>query len=374
MADGVIGGGVGTPVSPGSTIIGGVNVGSSAIPLCQYPAITGADECGFWGVRYDGQGNAACGYIWRKYQRDRLMSALAQAQESIENLLNYPLVPKFVEDRQVWGNPVLTKYARIIDFGRPVSYVIESGIAVDYNTEPATIGPFVIPDSAEPTELVVQHLDGSTVCIESMEVSGNFVTLYIPRCRLVNPDQADNPKEGWDYNDLDNFASTVNVHWHTVDTTVQAKAVFPNACTCTEDQHEACPQIVHQSVGIVDIRPLTWDDAAQRWKVAHWCGQPRFVDLYYRAGLLQPNSTLMNAVVRLAHTKLPAEPCGCEVVNQLWKQDMDRPEFVSFEQARCPFGDSDGAWYAYTQVMARRALRMSVFNSRQPRTNGYSTR
>ena len=122
-----IGSGVGTPVAPGTVTTYNPSLGSSSVPLHIYANIVGADECGFWGVRRDGQENAACGVIWRKYQRDRVMSALREAQETMQRVLGYPMVPTYVDEWAEYATPLVLQYARLIDFGVRTEVVCRAG-------------------------------------------------------------------------------------------------------------------------------------------------------------------------------------------------------------------------------------------------------
>jgi len=73
------------------------------------------------------------------------------------------------------------------------------------------------------------------------------------------------------------------------------------------------------------------------------------------------DTKLKMALVRLAHTLMPAEPCGCKIVQARWEQDRKIPAVVTREQLNSGFGAMDGAWFAYKVCQSARLKRMSVF-------------
>lgn len=361
------GSGVGTPVQPGVVTTYNPTLGSTSVPLHVYAQAVGADECGFWGVRRDGQEDAACGVIWRKYQRDRISSALREAQETMQRVLNYPMVPTYVDEWADYSNPLILKYARLINFGVRTEIQLEAASAVDHSTDPAVVGPILAPDTTISEIQVTHPSTGDVIYPERIEKSGDFITIYIPRCRMVKPALQDNPEFGLEYTDLTNFIETVNVSRVWLDTTAPAEVYCRTQCSCGDEQHPACVYIKNRPVSIVEIAPYRYEALTDTWIRSTWCCNPGYVYLHYLAGVETLPETLKTAQIRLAHTRLPEEPCGCEVVNQLWRRDMNQADFISLNQAQCPFGSTNGAWYAYQQSMLFRALRLQA-------TNGYPSK
>lgn len=290
------------------------------------------------------------------------MSALREAQETMQRVLGYPMVPTYVDEWAEYATPLVLQYARLIDFGVRTEVVLEAAASVDHATDPAVVGPILAPD-ADPSEIVVTHVStGDVIYPERIEKSGDFVTIYIPRCRMVLPSLWDNPATGWEYTDLSHFASTVNVSYVWLDTTAPAEVACRTTCTCGDERHPACLYARHKPAGIVEISPYKYDALTDAWVASKWCCAPGFVNLHYLAGAADLPEALRTAQIRLAHTRLPEEPCGCNIVNQLWKNDTNQADFISLNQAQCPFGSSNGAWYAYQQSMLFRSVRMKVAN------------
>jgi len=57
-----------------------------------------------------------------------------------------------------------------------------------------------------------------------------------------------------------------------------------------------------------------------------------------------------NAIIRLAHAKMPSEPCACDAASGMWKRDRNvivdgfgRP----MRGGLSIFGPEEGAWAAY---------------------------
>ena len=65
---------------------------------------------------------------------------------------------------------------------------------------------------------------------------------------------------------------------------------------------------------------------------------------------MEPDVQSLKAIMRLAHSRLPKEPCGgCEIVRGIWRQDRNIPEIIEHARFRNPYGETtDGAWYAWT--------------------------
>jgi hypothetical protein len=67
-----------------------------------------------------------------------------------------------------------------------------------------------------------------------------------------------------------------------------------------------------------------------------------------------------DAIVRLAHSKMPDEPCGCDMLQRHWKRDRNIPQVLTRERINCPFGLSDGAWFAYRQAATLKIWKASI--------------
>jgi hypothetical protein len=92
------------------------------------------------------------------------------------------------------------------------------------------------------------------------------------------------------------------------------------------------------TLGIVDVR----------YNSCTVCpGDYSHVLLNYYAGVERLTRRLETAIVRLAHSKMPQELCGCEIFRRMWMRDHEVPKILTQERVNCPFGMSDGAWTAW---------------------------
>lgn len=329
---------------------------SSAVRLAEYAQIIGYPECNFFGVNADIDTGFQCREIWTKNQRDLVAYYLAEAQDEIENEIGYFLSPKWTNgqqfiDWQSYRNPTVLRYAYFIAAGVEGNSDISLGEAVDNSTDPAVIGP-VATTVTDETEIRVYH-PGLDVEIDpsGIIISGGNVTIEIPRCRLVKQSVADNLTTGLDYDDLTNFESAVDIKRVYNDTSTDATFVYQKCNDCTDATKNVCIYPVNTRLSIVNL-PLG--------NCQNVCGcYPSFVKLNYYSGLQTLPRQAKDTIIRLAHSKMPNEPCGCAVVKMLWQRDNNVPDVLTAERLNCPFGISDGAWIAWKFAQSMKIMRGS---------------
>lgn len=350
----------------------------SAVRLARYAQRISYNECAFFGVATTGNDDYQCRKIWTKIQRDNIAFYLAEAEREIEDQLRYFLQPRWVVgllsdepnydprlvDEQAYRCKTTTKWGAIIEAGVRATSVMQSGVAVSYATEPATVT--VAVGAAAIDEVRVYH-PGTTVEIDpsAIVVSGGNYIISIPRCRLVKAALMDNDEAGLDYDTITNFEVTVDVARVYNDPSTNALLAHKNRCTnpaCAETTQTACLYFPNQYVGITEVQPATYDEDAAAWEracLSFRCNYPKITRFYYRAGLTYLDEQMEDSVIRLAHAKMPNEPCGCDVTQRMWERDRFVPSVISPERARNPFGLNDGAWAAWTYVRTR-ILRRAV--------------
>ena len=196
---------------------------------------------------------------------------------------------------------------------------ISLGVAVSHAADPAVVGPIATTVTDE-NEIIVFH-PGTDVEINpsAITISGGNVTIQIPRCRMVLASLAQTPADGLDYTDTTNFEQTVDVKRIYNDTSTQGELVYPHgkscgcvgtcSCSCGEDTDTACIYVRDSETGIVDVLKATysggvWSRATTR------CGCAQIARLNYYAGLDPLTPQAEDAIVRLAHSKMPDPPCG----------------------------------------------------------------
>lgn len=344
----------------------GLIIESGVISLARYAQIIGYAECAFFGVNAPGNVALACRTIWTLEQRRNIAKYLAEAQSAIEDVVRYPLSPKwFVNEEHDLRCPVMADWTRIIAAGVRAESVIEEGATVVLSSgnainDPASIAVATSVTNAD--EIHIYHPDSQAeIFPSSIAISGGTATIEIPRCRLV-ADQ-DNPPEGWEYADDANFLDEVDVRRVYNDPSTNATLVTQggtcNCGSCSEEIGTACMFITDKQIGAVSVRPATYTGAAWLTTSTLCRGYAR-VRLNYLAGLTTLSPLLEDAIVRLAHAKMPNEPCGCDVAQGVWKRDRNIPDLLTRERINNDFGLSDGAWAAWQIASSKKLLRAGV--------------
>lgn len=338
-----------------------------ALPLPRYAQIINYSECAFFGVRNPDDDTRACRQVWSEWQRDQIAHYLGEAQDEIEQVVRYPLNRRwFADEEHPYGCPTFTTWGHVVEAGVQATSTIVSGEAVDHTSDPATVGP-VATTVTDEDEIHIYH-PGSDVEIypSAISISGGNVTISIPRCRMVKESLVDNPTGGLDYDTVTNFESTVDIKRVYNDASTNAVLIWPCKCgngtcsaACTEKTQTACMYLDDLEVGIVSTKAANYSGGS--WATAAcYCDEPSKLQLNYRAGLASLTRQAEDAIVRLAHAKMPAEPCGCNVTQQLWKRDRNIPAVLTRERINCPFGLSDGAWTAWRFANAMKLFRGST--------------
>lgn len=353
----------GTPITPipgGTPTAVGASTSGSAISLVRYAQRLNLRECAFFGVRSDADGDYPCNDIWTKQQRDEIMFALLEAQDEIEQEAGFFLVPKWVtNERHVWkGKGIfVADHGRVIAGGVMSDTMILAGAGVVHALDPAVIGPIAGVTCAESDIHVFLPNSDIEVSPSAMALVGGALTINIPRCRLVAEAYLDNPPGGWDYNDVATWgAASVDIRCITNDVSTQASLVFRNqygatggVCdTCETDSETGCITVRQPAIGSVDVKRA--DYAAGVWTRKALCRWPDWADLNYLSGMNPITRQAEDTVIRLAHTKMPKEACGCDHARAAWDRDRHTPEILTAERINCTFGIMDGAWIAWQFV------------------------
>lgn len=360
---GIGGGGPGTVIAKA--------IPEACVSLARYAEICELNENAFWGIN-DGTDGGACQHIWTQKERNRIARYLAEAQEEIEQVTNYPLCPRwFADEQHPYGFPVHSKWGKVIEAGREASATIALATAPSYVTDPAVIGPIATTVTDE--DEVHVYYPGSTreITTDEVTIAGGNVTIKIPWCRLVDPASFDNPATGLAYADPTIYTPSVDVLRVYNDHSTEGGLVWPhrttsdctctcNACcgTCGEYAINACIYIRNTETGAMDLLPATYANAV--WTAACstcYCESPSYVRLNYKAGLNPITYQAEDAVIRLAHAKMPLPPCGCGLIQELWTRDRNTPEVLTAERLNCSFGLSDGSWVAWRFAHAMRLQR-----------------
>lgn len=373
------GSGTGTPVSGGGAgtvqAIPPVPWQNTAVPLHLYAQTLRLDECALWGVYYDGQQQYDCGTIWTPMKRWQLAHALAQAQLLMEQELGYPMVPTWIRGDTIDPDPRwydvqavpknlsfgITRWGMLQVFG--VKAETDLGEQeIDYDTEPATIA---IATDNPASEYQFFYPDTDVRIYPShVTTAANVHTFHFPKCRLVT--NYSNDETGWDFTESSNFLPGIDARrvYNDPSTNIEFVAAHRSSTGAYDPDGvrtvTAAAVVNNMSLGLFSGRIANYADGSWTTAGANCPGAPYDqMRLYYKAGLPALSTDFVINLIRLAHSLLPEEPCGCRTVTYLWSQDSKIPQVVTADRANCPFGISDGAWQAY-QFVRQRALRKAA--------------
>lgn len=351
-------------------VVFGTPVRTSVISLARYAEIINYTDCAFFGVAHEGNDNYACRKIWTKPQRDDVLFHLGEAQAEIEKVIGYPLAPKwFASEVHPFECNILTKNTHVIELG--IEATDDVGVlpaAVALGTDPATVTIVTALTSTDGIRVYYPDTDVE-ISPSDMVFSAGSLVISIPKCRLVEYAQRDNPASGLDYADASIYQTTVDVKRHYNDSSQQIIAVWPHGCNlscsasgCARYTEAACGTVVDPEIGEISYQFATY--SAGSWTVTRsiCCrGNPKKLEISYRAGTPELESIAEMAIIRLAHSKMPNQPCGCDVVHSMWKRDTEIPIVLSVERLECDFGLSNGAWMAWKFAGTLEVDRMTVF-------------
>ena len=344
----------------------------NAVTLPRYARIIGYTECAFFGVAHPANNRYECREIWLQHQRDEIEFYLAEAQEEIELVIDYPLKAKWFEEETPYSCPAITRWGNVIEAGIQAWSDLSLGLLVNHTTDPTvtTFTPASIISSNQLSSIHVFYPGTDLEIIpSSITLDGDGdVVITIPRCRMVGYDSLENPEHGWNYDDEDNFQDEIDVRLEYNDTSQQATLLWPHHCTdrcstseCSEGSQDACIYISNKEIGKVlvnaaEYRSGTWYIVRSNCNIK----TPVKMNLYYKAGLTTLTRIAESTIVRLAHSKMPTEPCGCEITQRLWKRDRRIPDILTKDRLECPFGLSDGAWTAWKFAQAIALVRGDI--------------
>lgn len=343
----------------------------AAVSMVRYAERIGYNECAFFGVRPLETTGYACREIWTKPERDLAEWALREAQEELEAELNYPIVPRWIAGE--WDparTPFLVRWGHVLEVGVLDDALISAAETVNYLqggppavlTDPALVGP-IDPGDCDPAEMHLFHVNTDLEVLPSavaVDAVTGEVTFSVPWCRLVAPALQDNPPEGWRYADVLTWgAPEVDVRCLSTDPSTQAVFRCEDPCNiCASTEVTGCLSVRNSVLGVMAAQRA--DYVGTSWVRRSLCCPPMGVSVNYKAGLAAPSRQAEDALIRLAHSKMPEEPCGCDVTQRLWKRDRNVPQVLTRERANCPFGISEGSWIAWRFAQTMRLVRGGV--------------
>ena len=298
-------------------------------------------------------------------QRDWIEYYLAEAQFEIEEAIHYNIGRRWtVDEEHPYADPMIAGLGYLVSGGVETTTDLVLGSVVDYTAEPAIVGP-VATAVTDVTTIHIYH-PGTDIEIDpsSITISGGSMTIEIPRCRLVDPDLASNSSAGLDYTDLANFSATVDIRYTHNTNTTPATLVYKKCRTdidCTDEETTACIYVRKAKIGSVQVKPCSVVKNATLYKakLSYYSGRS-YVDS--KGHLTDWGRQAQDAIIHLAHAKMPHEPCACDAASEMWERDREvivdgygRPR-----RGVSPFGPEEGAWAAYAFSKSMRLSRGAI--------------
>lgn len=353
----------------------------NAVKLARYAQLAGYAEDQFFGLNNPNTQQEACKPIWTLAERAMIARYLGEAQDEIEQVCGYPLYPKwFTDEQHPFAYPLHAKWQKVIEAGFRNTTDIQNGATLSYAADPSTTG-IIATSVTDESEIRVFH-PGTEIEIipASITIAGGTMVITIPRARLIKASKANNPADGWDYSDVppsatSPFTATVDIVRVFNDDSIQGGLIWAHkasasdcACgcgcaTCSEYTETACVYVRNPDLGALDLLPAAYTSSVWQSGACStcYCTDPNAAKVNYRAGLQTLTAQAEDAIIRLAHAKMPSPPCGCGVVMEMWTRDRNTPQVLDALRLQCPFGLSDGAWIAWRFANAMTSLRGMAF-------------
>jgi hypothetical protein len=344
--------GVGTPIAasppgagacaPHSILPDGVQLGVS---LDRYQELIRLPEAAFNGIMRASDADCyECAAIWKQSDRDGLAIGLAQAEQMREAELGYFVAPKYIADEeQEYKFPIVLNMKMLIGIGTSNIDDIRLNVPLSLSAGGVIYDPVVINVATivtDPNEICVFY-HGYNVQIHpsSVTISGGIVTIKIPRSRLLNPCVDTNCDPPPEYDDDNNFLTTVDVKRCYLDPSDGAYMVCKSGCDpCSSTDQLLYTRIVDHRTSIVKYHPATYANGVSTC-IDISCCTPSYLRISYLSGRVSSMSTEMDTI-RLAHTLLPSiTPYSADICKGCWIGDRDIVKGAEFT----PYGIMLGA-------------------------------
>ena len=207
---------------------------ASAVTLPRYAQIIGYTECSFFGVTRTDDPLHSNKPLWIKPERDQVAHFLAEAQAELEDVIGYPLAPRWiVNEQRPYSFPLQARWTQVIKAGVEAEADVGLAEAVNHTDDPAVVGPVVTTVINEDEIHVFHPGTDIEICPSAITIEWGAVTIEIPRCRMVKAEDAADTA-GLDYDDTTAsgpFLQTVDVKRIYNDPSTHATLVWPHCCS-----------------------------------------------------------------------------------------------------------------------------------------------
>jgi len=331
------------------------------LTLDRYRRIMNIPICLFNGVEDPSETTSGCDYCWPQWWRDLLAQALSDAEGTLANALTFWLGEHYLTDTGLtWRDPMELEYGWVVGGGIRGRTEVTPG-ASDFTTDPATITVAQASFSGGTDEIVVvEDSTGLEIVPDGVASTGANYVISISQCKLIEWDDLESQSVCIDYDALFPAATWLKLADLTVyreyrDTSDQATITFAPSCTCCASaeacegtEYTGCVFVLKDETSRVRVAMADYSDGSWTCSYPTVCGcfHGTKIDVNYLAGTTSIPGW-EQAIIRLAHTYMAIEPCGCAMFDTVWQRDTRVPTTLTAERINCPFGQADGAWWAW---------------------------
>lgn len=357
------------------------------LTLDRYREIMAIPLCIFNGVANPNETTTGCDRCWPQWMRTMLAQSLSDAEGSLAGELEFYLGEQYLTDQDLaWEDPMQLKWGHVVGAGVRARDEVTPG-ASDFTVDPATITVAQASFSGGATEIVVvEDETGLEIVPDKIVSSGANFIIEIDQCKLIEWDNLESQIACIDYDDAfpaDTWLklADLTVYREYLDDSDQATVTFAPGCgccssgsACTGTTQTACVYVIDEEIS--KVRITLADYSAGSWACAIppvcSCCHGSKVAVNYLAGTTNIPG-YEQAIIRLAHTYMAIEPCGCAMFDVVWQRDTRIPGVLTAERINNPFSSMDGAWWSWkwsqrnkhgkaillgkTSIMERRRLR-----------------
>lgn len=305
-----------------------------------------------YGIRnYPNERQMGCDDLWQHTQRFFLAEAIWKSLSRLEadRWLGFPLLRKYYDNvqRSYTQKIALGKWLRGV--GVETNTLIHGGKTISLSNAGIINDPVqftVIVTFTDIDELVITY-PGTMYRVTPSHVSivDGMATVKIPRARLLKTEfhrDYDDVNQRPQYDDDDNFLSSVDVYRNYLDVTTGANLVWWGpGCNLSSLQSGqtisaggsisqlAAPYVTEQRFGILYLEPATYSDNAWHRAGAALRRCPNGVQLNYMRGYYDRydfvDPSIARAIIAITHNNLPHKYCAaCEVQGKFFEDD-NRP-------------------------------------------------
>ena len=330
------------------------------LTLDEYRKAMGIPMCAFNGVENPDESVSACDHYWQQWEREMIAQALYDAEEMLALHMKFYIGSHYLTDTDLlWTDPLQLHFGYVTGGGVRGRTAI-TPTASDFTTDPATITVTAADFTGGTSEVVVvETSSGLKIIPDRITAAGLSYVISISQCKLIEWDDLEDQLVAIDYDPLFPAATwlklaDLTIYREYLDDSDQATITFNPTCdcwcgtACEGESYSGCVYIIDWVISKIRVNLSSYDDGSWtcNWPTLNGCYHGSKVEVNYQAGTTAIPGW-KRAIMSLAHSYMAVEPCGCTLFDEALKRDRRIPPVLTAERINCPFGEMDGAWYAW---------------------------